>query len=161
MSREKEELANRKKIRTYSKRLIITLSIASFIGYIASLVFDVPSLNLHSAVLSIALSIVSLGLNMWSYVDHFRKRNLNNQLGIENTPGQEKLTKIHINIASSASFLIGGIIPVLPFESPIIPFVSITFFILGYAAMAANIVQTMISEPKVKELSKEENLPVV
>jgi len=161
MSREKEELANRKKIRTYSKRLVTTLSIASFIGYIASLVFDVPSLNLHSAVLSIALGIVSLGLNMWSYVDHFRKRNLNNQLGIENTPGQEKLTKIHINIASSASFLIGGIIPVLPFESPIIPFVSITFFILGCAAMAANIVRTMISEPKVKELSKEGNLPVV
>ncbi|MGL9731472.1 MAG: hypothetical protein ACR5KX_01375 [Wolbachia sp.] len=83
MSREKEELANRKK--------------------------------------------VSLDLNMWSYIDYFRKRNLNNQLGIENTSGQEKLTEIHINIASSASFLIGGIIPVLPFESPIIPFVSITF----------------------------------
>ncbi|MCM1001157.1 MAG: acyl-CoA reductase [Wolbachia endosymbiont of Melophagus ovinus] len=158
MSREKEELANRKKIRTYSKRLVTTLSIASFIGYIASLVFDVPSLNLHSAALSIALSIVSLGLNIWSYVDHFRKRNLNNQLDIENIPGQEKLTKIHINIASSASFLIGGIIPVLPFESPIIPFVSITFSILGCAAMAANIVRTMISEPKV---SKVENLQVV
>ncbi|BAO99406.1 putative uncharacterized protein [Wolbachia endosymbiont of Cimex lectularius] len=161
MSREKEELANRKKIRTYSKRLVTTLSIASFIGYIASLVFDVPSLNLHSAALSIVLSIVSLGLNMWSYIDYFRKRNLNNQLGIENTPGQEKLTEIHINIASSASFLIGGIIPVLPFESPIIPFVSITFSILGYAAMVANIVWTMISEPKVKELSKGENLQVV
>jgi VIT1/CCC1 family predicted Fe2+/Mn2+ transporter len=110
---KEERLAHRKKIRTYSKRLVTTLSITSFIGYIASLVFDVPSLNLHSAVLSIALGIVSLGLNMWSYVDHFRKCNLNNQLGIENTPGQEKLTKIHINIASSASFLIGGIIPVL------------------------------------------------
>ncbi|MDG7055802.1 MAG: hypothetical protein LJD31_04740 [Wolbachia endosymbiont of Menacanthus eurysternus] len=161
MCSEEERLAHRKKIRTYSKRLVTTLSIASFIGYIASLVFDVPSLNLHSAALSIVLSIVSLGLNIWSYADHFRKRNLNNQLGIENTPGQEKLTKIHINIASSASFLIGGIIPVLPFESPIIPFVSVTFSILGCAAMAANIVQTMISEPKVKKLSKGENLQVV
>ncbi|MDR0288777.1 MAG: VIT1/CCC1 transporter family protein [Rickettsiales bacterium] len=161
MGCEKKRLVDRKKMRTYSKRLVTMLSIASFIGYIASLVFDVPSLNLHSAALSIVLSIVSLGLNMWSYVDHLRKRNLNNQLGIENTPGQEKLTKIHINIASSASFLIGGIIPVLPFESPIIPFVSITFFILGCAAMAANIVRTMISEPKIKESSKEGNLQVV
>ncbi|MGL9762575.1 MAG: hypothetical protein ACR5LB_10720 [Wolbachia sp.] len=98
---------------------------------------------------------------MWSYIDYFRKRNLNNQLGIENTSRQEKLTEIHINIASSASFLIVGIIPVLPFESPIIPFVSITFSIFGYAAMVANIVRTMISEPKVKELSKGENLQVV
>lgn len=64
MGCKKKRLVDRKKIRTCSKRLVTTLSIASFIGYIVSLIFNVPSLNLHSAVLSIALSIVSLGLNM-------------------------------------------------------------------------------------------------
>ncbi|WP_225536654.1 hypothetical protein [Wolbachia endosymbiont of Mansonella ozzardi] len=100
-------------------------------------------------------------MNLWSYVNHLQKHDLNNQLGIENTPGQEKLTKIHINIASNDSFLIERTIPVLPFESLIIPFISITFFILSFAAVAANIVQTMISESKVKELSKGGNLQVV
>ncbi|WCR58463.1 hypothetical protein [Wolbachia endosymbiont of Ctenocephalides felis wCfeJ] len=161
MGYEKKRLVDRKKIRAYSKCLVTTLSIASFIGYIASLVFGLPSLNLCSAALSIALSIVSLSLNMWSYVDHCRKCNLNSQLGIGNTSGQEKLTKIHINIASSALFLIGGVVPILPFESPIVPFISITFFILGCAAMVANIVRTMVSELKVKELSKEGNLQEV
>lgn len=63
----------------------------------------------------------------------------------------KKLTKICLDITSNISFLIGGITPILPLESPIILFVSTAFFILGCVIMAANIVRTMISEPQAKE----------
>lgn len=151
MYSEKDKLAHRKKIRTYSKRLVTALSTALLIEYIATLVFNISGLSLHSAALSVALSAILLGLNLWSHADHFRKCELNKQLGVENTPGQKKLTKIYLDITSSVLFLVGGIIPILPFESPIIPFISATFFILGCATMAANFIRTMISKPQVEE----------
>lgn len=64
----------------------------------------------------------------------------------------KKLTKICLDITSNVSFLIGGIASILPLESPIIPFVSTDFFILGCAFMATNIVRTMISEPQAKDV---------
>lgn len=44
---EKDKLAYRKKVRTYSKRLITTLSTISFIRYIAALVLNIPVLSLY------------------------------------------------------------------------------------------------------------------
>ncbi|MGL9717949.1 MAG: hypothetical protein ACR5K9_04595 [Wolbachia sp.] len=148
---EEKRLVDRKKIRTYSKRLVTALSTICFIGYIAGLIFNISTLSLYCTIAGTILSALSFALNIWSLTDHFRKRNLNKQLGIENTPGQKKLTKICLDIVSSVSFLIGGIIPILPFESPIIPFISITCFILGCAAMTANIVQSMVSKPQVEK----------
>ncbi|MFP3026266.1 MAG: hypothetical protein ACEY3L_08495 [Wolbachia sp.] len=151
MSCEEESLVYRKKIRTYSKRLVTALSTALFIGYIATLVFNISGLSVHSAALSITLSAISLGLNSWSRTDHFRKCELNKQLGVENSPGQKKLTKIYLDIVSSVSFLIGGIASMSLFESSVIYFVSTPFFILGCAIMATNIIRTMISKPQIEE----------
>ncbi|WP_341821475.1 hypothetical protein [Wolbachia endosymbiont (group A) of Myopa testacea] len=149
---EKDKLADRKKVRTYSKRLVITLSTASFIGYIAALAFSIPVLSLYFSIAGTILSVLSFALNIWSLKDHFLQQK---QLGVENTPGQKKLTKICLDITSNVSFLIGGIASILPLESPIIPFVSTAFFILGCAFMAANIVRTMISKP---QIDKNDNL---
>ncbi|MDG7053024.1 MAG: hypothetical protein LKM45_04030 [Wolbachia endosymbiont of Alcedoecus sp.] len=151
---KKNNLAHRKKVRTYSKRLVTTLSTISFIGYIAALVLNIPVLSLYFSIAGTTLSALSFALNIWSLKDHF----LQKQPGVV---GQKKLTKICLDITSNVSFLIGGIASILPLESSIIPFVSTAFFILGCVIMAANIVRTMISEPKVKELSKGENLQVV
>lgn len=148
---EKDKLAYRKKVRTYSKRLVTALSTALFIGYIATLVFNISGLSVHSAALSITLSAISLGLNSWSRTDHFRKCELNKQLGVENSPGQKKLTKIYLDIVSSVSFLIGGIASMSLFESSVIYFVSTPFFILGCAFMATNIVRTTISKPQAEK----------
>jgi hypothetical protein len=161
MYNEKEELAYRKKIRTYSKRLVITLSITFFIGYIAASIFSISVLGLCFTIVGTILSALSFILNIWSLNDHFRKQDLNKQLGVESTPGQKKLTKIYLDITSSVSFLVGGIIPILPFESPIIPFISATFFILGCATMAANFIRTMISEPQAKNVLGNHSLNTV
>ncbi len=148
---EKDKLAYRKKVRTYSKRLVTALSTALFIGYIATLVFNISGLSVHSAALSITLSAISLGLNSWSRTDHFRKCELNEQLGVKNSPGQKKLTKIYLDIISSVSFLIGGIASMSLFESSVIYFVSTPFFILGCAIMATNIIRTLISKPQAEK----------
>ncbi|AGK00256.1 hypothetical protein wCauA_00160 [Wolbachia endosymbiont of Carposina sasakii] len=158
MYSEKNKLACRKKVRTYSKRLVTTLSTISFIGYIAALVLNIPVLSLYFSIACTILSVLSSTLNIWSLADHFRQRDLNKQLGVENTPGQEKLTKICLDITSNVLFLIGGITPILPFESPIIPFVSTAFFILGCAFMATNIVRTRISEPQAKKPTDDHSL---
>ena len=155
MCNKKEELDYRKKIRTYSKRLVTTLSTALLIGYIAALVFNMSALSFHFAIVGTVLSAFSFILNTWSLTDHFRKQDLNKQLGVKNTPEQKKLTKICLDITSNVSFLIGGIASILPLESPIIPFVSTAFFILGCAFMATNIVRTMISKP---QIDKNDNL---
>ncbi|BEP32099.1 MAG: hypothetical protein WBIAU2_03260 [Wolbachia endosymbiont of Drosophila biauraria] len=147
---EKDKLAYRKKVRTYSKRLVTTLSTISFIGYIAALVLNIPVLSLYFSIAGTIFSALSFALNIWSLNDHSRQQNLNKKSGIKNTPGQKKLTKIYLDIASSASFLIGGIASMSLFESSVIYFVSTPFFILGCVIMAANIVQTMISEPQTK-----------
>ncbi|CCE77514.1 MULTISPECIES: hypothetical protein [Wolbachia] len=147
MSYEKEVLIYRKKIRTYSKRLVTALSIASLSGYIAALALNISSLSLYFTIVSTMLSALSLALNIWSLTDHFRQRDLNKQL----VPRQEKLMKICLDIASSVSFLIGGIIYILPLESPIIPFISTAFFILGCTFMATNFIRTMISQPQIDE----------
>lgn len=147
MSCDKERLVYRKKIRTYSKRLVTALSIASLMGYTAALALNISSLSLYCTILSTMLSALSLALNIWSLTDHFRQRDLNKQL----VPRQEKLMKICLDIASSVSFLIGGIIYILPLESPIIPFISTAFFILGCTFMATNFVCTMISQPQIDE----------
>ncbi|MFP3015905.1 MAG: hypothetical protein ACEY3B_06515 [Wolbachia sp.] len=141
---EKNKLAHRKKVRTYSKRLVTTLSTISFIGYIAALVLNIPVLSLYFSIAGTILSALSFALNIWSLKDHF----LQKQLGVA---GQKKLTKICLDITSNVSFLIGGIASILPLESSIIPFVSTAFFILGCVIMAANIVQTMISKPQIEE----------
>lgn len=141
---EKDKLAYRKKVRTYSKRLVTTLSTISFIGYIAASVLNIPVLSLYFSIAGTIFSALSFALNIWSLKDHF----LQKQLGVA---GQKKLTKICLDITSNISFLIGGITPILPLESPIILFVSTAFFILGCVIMAANIVRTMISEPQAKE----------
>lgn len=141
---EKSKLAHRKKVRTYSKRLVTTLSTISFIGYIAALVLNIPVLSLYFSIAGTILSALSFALNIWSLKDHF----LQKQLGVA---GQKKLTKICLDITSNVSFLIGGIASILPLESSIIPFVSTAFFILGCVIMAANIVQTMISKPQIEE----------
>ncbi|MBC6686583.1 hypothetical protein H9I48_05165 [Wolbachia pipientis] len=141
---EKNKLAHRKKVRTYSKRLVTTLSTISFIGYIAALVLNIPVLSLYFSIAGTIFSTLSFALNIWSLNDHF----LQKQLGVA---GQKKLTKICLDITSNVSFLIGGIASILPLESSIIPFVSTAFFILGCVIMAANIVQTMISKPQIEE----------
>ncbi|UVW84286.1 hypothetical protein [Wolbachia endosymbiont of Aedes albopictus] len=141
---EKNKLAHRKKVRTYSKRLVTTLSTISFIGYIAALVLNIPVLSLYFSIAGTILSALSFALNIWSLKDHF----LQKQLGVA---GQKKLTKICLDITSNVSFLIGGIASILPLESSIIPFLSTAFFILGCVIMAANIVQTMISKPQIEE----------
>lgn len=128
---EKDKLAYRKKVRTYSKPLVTTLSTISFIGYIAALVLSIPVLSLYFSIACTTLSVLSSTLNIWSLADHFRQRDLNKQLDVKNTPGQEKLTKICLDITSNVSFLIEGITPILPLEPSIIPFVSTAFFILG------------------------------
>jgi len=148
MSCDKERLVYRKKIRTYSKRLVTALSIASLSGYIAALALNISSLSLYFTIVSTILSALSLALNIWSLTDHFRQRNLNKQL---DTSRQEKLMKICLDITSNVSFLIGGIIYILPLESPIIPFISTAFFILGCTFMATNFVCTMISQPQIDE----------
>ncbi|WP_338406339.1 MULTISPECIES: hypothetical protein [unclassified Wolbachia] len=142
---EKNKLAYRKKVRTYSKRLVTTLSTAFFIGYIAASIFNISALSLCFTIVSTVLSALSFILNIWSLNDHFRQQK---QLGVA---GQKKLTKICLDITSSVLFLVGGITPILPFESPIIPFISTTFFILGCATMAANFVRTMISESQIDQ----------
>ena len=147
MSCDKERLVYRKKIRTYSKRLVTALSIASLSGYIAALALNISALSLYFTIASTILSALSLVLNVWSLTDHFSQRDLNKQL----VPRQEKLMKICLDIASSVSFLIGGIIYILPLESPIIPFISTAFFILGCTFMATNFVCTMISQPQIDE----------
>ncbi|WP_353280378.1 hypothetical protein [Wolbachia endosymbiont (group B) of Silvanus unidentatus] len=147
MSYEKERLIYRKKIRTYSKRLVTALSIASLSGYIAALALNISSLSLYFTIVSTMLSALSLVLNVWSLTDHFSQRDLNKQL----VPRQEKLMKICLDIASSVSFLIGGITSILPLEFPIIPFISVAFFILGCTFMATNFIRTMISQPQIDE----------
>ncbi len=147
MSCEKEGLIYRKKIRTYSKRLVTVLSIASLSGYIAALALNISSLSLYFTIVSTMLSALSLVLNVWSLTDHFSQRDLNKQL----VPRQEKLMKICLDIASSVSFLIGGITSILPLEFPIIPFISVAFFILGCTFMATNFIRTMISQPQIDE----------
>ncbi len=145
---EKNKLAHRKKVRTYSKRLVTALSTPSFIGYIAALAFGIPVLSLYFSIAGTIFSALSFALNIWSLKDH----SLQKQLGVA---GQKKLTKICLDIISNISFLIGGIASILPLESPIIPFVSTAFFILGCAFMATNIVRTMISKP---QIDKNDNL---
>ncbi|TVS84263.1 hypothetical protein COM43_004865 [Wolbachia pipientis] len=141
---EKNKLAHRKKVRTYSKRLVTALSIASLSGYIAALALNISSLSLYFTIVSTMLSALSLALNIWSLTDHF----LQKQLGVA---GQKKLTKICLDITSNVSFLIGGIASILPLESPIIPFISTAFFILGCTFMATNFIRTMISQPQIDE----------
>ncbi len=148
---EKDKLAYRKKVRTYSKRLVTTLSTTFFIGYIAASIFNISVLSLCFSIVGTILSALSSTLNIWSLTDHFRQRSLNKQLGVKNPPGQEKLTKICLDITSGTLFLIGGITSILPFESPIIPWISTTFFILGCAFMVTNLVRTMISEPQIDQ----------
>ncbi|WP_265023104.1 hypothetical protein [Wolbachia endosymbiont (group B) of Ischnura elegans] len=147
MSCDKERLVYRKKIRTYSKRLVTALSIASLSGYIAALALNISALSLYFTIASTILSALSLVLNVWSLTDHFSQRDLNKQL----VPRQEKLMKICLDIASSVSFLIGGITSILPLEFPIIPFISVAFFILGCSFMATNFIRTMISQPQIDE----------
>ncbi|MGL9758838.1 MAG: hypothetical protein ACR5LA_08580 [Wolbachia sp.] len=158
MSYEKKRLVDKKKIRTYLKRLVTALSTICFIEYIAGLIFNVSTLSLCCTTVSTIFSALSFALNIWSLKDHFRKQDLNKQLGVKNTPGQKKLTKICLDITSNVSFLIGGITPILPLESPIIPFVSTAFFILGCVIMAANIIQTMVSEPQVENGLEKQSL---
>lgn len=148
---EKNKLAHRKKVRTYSKRLVTTLSTISFIGYIAALVLNIPVLSLYFSIAGTILSALSFALNIWSLKDHF----LQKQLGVA---GQKKPTKICLDIASSASFLIGGIASMSLFESSVIYFVSTPFFILGCAIMAANLVRTMISEPQAEKPTDDHSL---
>ena len=147
MSCDKERLVYRKKIRTYSKRLVTALSIASLSGYIAALALNISALSLYFTIASTILSALSLVLNVWSLTDHFSQRDLNKQL----VSRQEKLMKICLDIASSVSFLIGGITSILPLEFPIIPFISVAFFILGCSFMATNFIRTMISQPQIDE----------
>ncbi|MBA8770478.1 hypothetical protein HCR16_05215 [Wolbachia pipientis] len=148
---EKDKLAYRKKVQTYSKRLVTTLSTISFIGYIAALVLSIPVLSLYFSIAGTIFSALSFALNIWSLNDHF----LQKQLGVA---GQKKLTKICLDITSNVSFLIGGIASILPLESPIIPFVSTAFFILGCAFMATNIVRTVISEPQAEKPTDDHSL---
>lgn len=103
---------------------------------------------MYFSIAGTIFSALSFALNIWSLKDH----SLQKQLGVA---GQKKLTKICLDIISNISFLIGGIASILPLESPIIPFVSTAFFILGCAFMATNIVRTMISKP---QIDKNDNL---
>lgn len=148
MSYEEKKLVYRKKIRTYSKRLVTALSIASLMRYTAALALNISSLSLYCTIVSTMLSALSLTLNIWSLTDHFRQCGLNKQL---DTSWQDKLMKICLNITSNVSFLIGGITSILPLEFPIIPFISVAFFILGCTFMATNFVCTMISQPQIDE----------
>lgn len=148
MGYEKERLIYRKKIRTYSKYLVTALSIASLMGYTAALALNISSLSLYCTILSTMLSALSLALNIWSLTDHFRQYGLNKQL---DTSWQDKLMKICLDITSNVSFLIGGITSILPLEFPIIPFISVAFFILGCTFMATNFIRTVISQPQIDE----------
>ncbi|WP_353278387.1 hypothetical protein [Wolbachia endosymbiont (group B) of Longitarsus flavicornis] len=148
MSCDKERLVYRKKIRTYSKRLVTALSIASLSGYIAALALNISALSLYFTIASTILSALSLALNIWSLTDHFKQCGLNKQL---DTSWQDKLMKICLDITSNVSFLIGGITSILPLEFPIIPFISVAFFILGCTFMATNFIRTMISQPQIDE----------
>lgn len=66
---EKDKLAYRKKVRTYSKRLVTTLSTISFIGYIAALVLNIPVLSLYFSIAGTIFSALSFALNIWSLND--------------------------------------------------------------------------------------------
>ncbi|MDM8335798.1 hypothetical protein [Wolbachia pipientis] len=155
---EKERLAYRKKVRTCSKHLATTLSTTFFIGYIVASILNISVLSLYCSIVGSILNALSFALGIWSLTDYFRQRDLNKRFGVEDTLGQKKLTKIYLDVIHSVLFLIGGITPILPFEPSIIHFVSTVFFILGYAAMAANIIRTMLSEPKVEKLNQGEEI---
>lgn len=113
----------------------------------SSISFEYFCLKLVFTIVSTILSALSFALNIWSLIDHSSQHDLNKQL----VPRQEKLIKIYLDIASSVSFLIGGITSILPLEFPIIPFISTAFFILGCTFMATNFVRTMISHPQIDE----------
>ncbi|MGL9758226.1 MAG: hypothetical protein ACR5LA_05195 [Wolbachia sp.] len=56
----KRGLFTGKKIRTYSKRLVTALSIASLMGYTAALALNISSLSLYCTIVSTMLSALSL-----------------------------------------------------------------------------------------------------
>jgi hypothetical protein len=153
MCSENDKLVDRKKIRTYSKRLLTALSVVLTIGYAATLVCNVTDFSLHLAIIGAVLSAISLALNIWSLTDHFRKQNLDKK----NTSEQEKkLTKISLDIASSISFLAGGVTSLVfniaLHEASGIYFISASLFTLGYAIMAVNTIRWLIdSKPQTQK----------
>ncbi|WP_341808690.1 hypothetical protein [Wolbachia endosymbiont (group E) of Neria commutata] len=160
MRSEKERLAGRREVRADLKFVVTTLSTAFLAGYIAALVIGISDFDLHFAIAGTILSAASLALNIWSLADHFLKRDANKKIGIEGTPEQKKkLTKIYLDIASSISFLAGGVASLACnpatlslHEASIIFFVSTSFFILGCAIMAVNIIRRCAdSKPQTQE----------
>lgn len=158
MHNKRDGLAYEKRIRTYSKRLVTTLSTALLIGYIATFVFNISGFSLHFAIAGAIISAISLALNVWSLTDHFRKQNTNKESGIENTSEQKKkLTKIYLDITSSVLFLIGGVVSLvcniatLPlYEASIIYFASTSLFTLGCAVMVINTIK-WLTDSKAEE----------
>ncbi|HCE59735.1 MAG TPA: hypothetical protein DEQ74_02815 [Wolbachia sp.] len=154
-----QELAHRKKIRTYSKRFFTVLSAVLSTGYVATLVCRIPDFSIYFAAVGAVVSIISLTLNMWSLTDHFRKKELDEKHKIqEKTSG--KLTKICLDITSSGLFVLGGIILVLPSDLLLpfnllsslgLPIVSTPFFALGYAIMAVNCTRSIINSLRVDQ----------
>ncbi|WCR53163.1 MAG: hypothetical protein PG981_000185 [Wolbachia endosymbiont of Ctenocephalides orientis wCori] len=82
----KEELAyNRKKIRTYLKRLVIGLSILLGLAYLGTSWFDTPDFSLHFVISGTILNLALFALSSWSLIDHLHKQNINKKVCIENT----------------------------------------------------------------------------
>lgn len=58
MSGKEEKLAYRKKTRTYSKHLVITLSTTSLIGYIIALAFNITGTILNSTLICLKCIVI-------------------------------------------------------------------------------------------------------
>lgn len=147
----KEELAyKRKKIRTYSKRLVIGLSILLGLAYLATSWFDTPDFSLYFVIFGTLLNLALFALSSWSLNDHLHKQDMNKKVGIENTRSldeRKKLIRISLDMTSSISSSLGGIISLVGSiaslslrDHSIIFAISTLFFALGYTIMAVNIV---------------------
>ncbi|WP_253299975.1 hypothetical protein [Wolbachia endosymbiont of Chironomus riparius] len=160
------ELECKKKIRTYSKRLLTALSVALGIGYLATLALHISGFSLHFAIAGIILSVLSLILNTWSFNHYFENKKLNIKLK-RKEENPKKLTKIHIDIASSIFFLIGGIESVSPFietyvasyistftiEAYLAPYVPTFLFALGYTMMAISFIKSILLDSEKEDRS--------
>lgn len=148
MLAEKEELAyDRKKIRTYSKRLVTTLSILFGSAYLTTLWFNISGFSLYFAISGTILSLALLTLHSLSLNDQLHKHNMNKKIDIENTDEGKKLIRMSLDMVSSISSSLGGIISLVSriaslslHDHSIIFAVSTLFFALGYTIMAVNIV---------------------
>ncbi|MDN5248150.1 MAG: hypothetical protein QWI36_03375 [Wolbachia endosymbiont of Tyrophagus putrescentiae] len=163
----KDGLIYRKRVRTYSKRLVTILSIVLGLGYI---ILDVMNFNLCFAVAGIILSAISFGLNLWSLNDHKKKQELNKEFAIKENKLdiRNKSVKISLDMLSSSAFFMGGVLSALMtiFILPIDHSIPATCFTIGYLVITLNIVMglgkwlgsTKLDDTKVETTSGKDHL---